>query len=98
MKQEGTVSLVRPPFMCRSPLTFGYPDTSKYTDFTVKTYPMNTAQPDDVTIAISHCGVCGSDVHTITGRCGSMDVEWCVPGHEIVGEVIAVGDNVKDRG
>ena len=25
-----------------------------------------------------------------------MSVEWCVPGHEIIGKVIAVGDNVNE--
>ncbi|HEX8533628.1 MAG TPA: NAD(P)-dependent alcohol dehydrogenase [Allosphingosinicella sp.] len=49
--------------------------------------------PNDVVIAIRYCGVCHSDLHTARG-------EWpgtrypCVPGHEIVGEVTAVGDAV----
>ena len=48
---------------------------------------------NDVVIAISWCGVCHSDLHTARG-------EWpgtrypCVPGHEIVGEVLAVGSDV----
>jgi len=47
----------------------------------------------DVQIAINYCGVCHSDLHTVRG-------EWagtlypCVPGHEIVGRVSAVGDHV----
>ena len=50
--------------------------------------------PRDVAIDISHCGVCHSDLHTARG-------EWpgtlypCVPGHEIVGTVTAVGRDVK---
>ena len=49
--------------------------------------------PNDVAIAIRYCGVCHSDLHTARS-------EWdgtrypCVPGHEIVGEVTAVGDAV----
>ena len=49
--------------------------------------------PDDVQIEIAYCGVCHSDLHTIRS-------EWpgtlypCVPGHEIVGHVSAVGANV----
>ena len=49
--------------------------------------------PEDVAIEILYCGVCHSDLHTVRG-------EWpgtlypCVPGHEIVGRVIAVGDTV----
>jgi uncharacterized zinc-type alcohol dehydrogenase-like protein len=50
--------------------------------------------PNDVVISILHCGVCHSDLHTARG-------EWpgtrypCVPGHEIVGEVTAVGSAVS---
>ena len=49
--------------------------------------------PNDVHIDIAFCGVCHSDLHTVRG-------EWqgtkfpCVPGHEIVGHVGAVGSDV----
>jgi uncharacterized zinc-type alcohol dehydrogenase-like protein len=49
--------------------------------------------PHDVQIAIAYCGVCHSDLHTVRS-------EWagtlfpCVPGHEIVGHVTAIGDAV----
>lgn len=48
----------------------------------------------DVQIEIAYCGVCHSDLHTVRG-------EWagtlypCVPGHEIVGRVSAVGAHVS---
>lgn len=48
----------------------------------------------DVQIDIAYCGVCHSDIHQVRG-------EWegthfpCVPGHEIVGQVSAVGDHVS---
>jgi alcohol dehydrogenase (NADP+) len=48
----------------------------------------------DVQIEILFCGVCHSDLHTARG-------EWqgtkypCVPGHEIVGRVTKVGENVN---
>ena len=50
--------------------------------------------PGDVVIDIDYCGVCHSDLHTVRG-------EWpgtlypCVPGHEIVGRVAAVGERVE---
>jgi uncharacterized zinc-type alcohol dehydrogenase-like protein len=50
--------------------------------------------PDDVQLQILYCGVCHSDLHTAKN-------EWkntlypSVPGHEIVGRVIAVGSQVK---
>ncbi|HET9826099.1 MAG TPA: NAD(P)-dependent alcohol dehydrogenase [Chitinophagaceae bacterium] len=50
--------------------------------------------PHDLEIEIMYCGVCHSDLHTVRN-------EWhgtiypCVPGHEIVGRVVSVGDHVK---
>lgn len=49
---------------------------------------------DDVVIKINYCGICHSDIHTARGEWGPT-VYPCVPGHEIVGEVIAVGKKVK---
>ena len=49
--------------------------------------------PNDVQIEIAYCGVCHSDLHTVRS-------EWdgtlfpCVPGHEIVGRVSALGEAV----
>ncbi len=49
--------------------------------------------PEDVQITILYCGVCHSDLHTARN-------EWhntlypSVPGHEIVGRVVAVGERV----
>ena len=50
--------------------------------------------PRDVQIDIAYCGICHSDLHTARS-------EWpgtlypCVPGHEIVGRVSAVGAQVS---
>ncbi len=50
--------------------------------------------PADVKIDILYCGVCHSDIHTARN-------EWpgtrypCVPGHEIVGRVSRVGNEVR---
>lgn len=44
----------------------------------------------DVEIAIEACGVCGSDVHTLTGGWGQAKLPVCV-GHEVVGKVVALG-------
>lgn len=59
-------------------------------------YAINRREPgsQDVAIDILFSGVCHSDLHTARG-------EWpgtlypCVPGHEIVGRVTAVGRDVK---
>jgi len=49
---------------------------------------------DDVQIAIAYCGVCHSDLHQVRSEWGGT-VYPCVPGHEIVGQVTAVGANVS---
>jgi alcohol/geraniol dehydrogenase (NADP+) len=53
-------------------------------------------QPHEVEIKISHCGVCHSDVHLIDNDWGNSKYPF-IPGHEIVGTVVAVGSDVKDR-
>jgi len=49
--------------------------------------------PRDVLLDILYCGVCHSDIHTVRGEWGPTQYP-CVPGHEIVGRVIAVGTEV----
>ncbi|WP_462251993.1 NAD(P)-dependent alcohol dehydrogenase [Ferruginibacter sp.] len=51
-------------------------------------------KPHDVQIEILYCGVCHSDLHTARNEWGGT-LYPCVPGHEIVGRVTAVGDHVK---
>jgi uncharacterized zinc-type alcohol dehydrogenase-like protein len=50
--------------------------------------------PKDVAIEILYCGVCHSDLHTARGEWHGVQFP-CVPGHEIVGRVTAVGGGVK---
>ncbi len=51
-------------------------------------------KPHDVQIEIKYCGVCHSDLHTARNEWGNA-IYPCVPGHEIVGIVTAVGSHVK---
>jgi uncharacterized zinc-type alcohol dehydrogenase-like protein len=50
--------------------------------------------PSDVQIEIAFCGVCHSDLHTVRSEWGGT-LYPCVPGHEIVGHVSAVGAEVS---
>ena len=53
-----------------------------------------TPNADDVQIDIAYCGICHSDIHQVRAEwAGTMFP--CVPGHEIVGRVTAVGDHVS---
>ena len=49
--------------------------------------------PHDVRIDIAYCGICHSDLHQVRGEWAGTRYP-CVPGHEIVGRVSAVGDRV----
>ncbi len=68
---------------------------TKAADATLAQLNINRRKPKahDVEIDILFCGVCHSDLHTARN-------EWhgtiypCVPGHEIVGKVLSVGDYV----
>ena len=59
--------------------------------------PMNIVRrdpgPRDVQIEIAYCGICHSDLHTVREEWGSTFYP-CVPGHEIIGQVSAVGSEV----
>lgn len=50
--------------------------------------------PHDVQIDIAYCGICHSDLHT-AGAEWAGTIFPCVPGHEIVGRVAAVGGHVS---
>jgi len=49
--------------------------------------------PHDVVIDIAYCGVCHSDLHQVRAEWGGT-LYPCVPGHEIVGHVRAIGNQV----
>jgi uncharacterized zinc-type alcohol dehydrogenase-like protein len=59
-------------------------------------YEPGELKANEVEVKISHCGVCRSDVHLIDNDWGMSKYPF-VPGHEIVGTVVAMGADVKDR-
>lgn len=50
--------------------------------------------PHDVLIAITHCGICHSDIHQTRDEWGGS-IFPMVPGHEIVGTITRAGSSVK---
>ena len=50
--------------------------------------------PTDVQIDILFCGVCHSDLHTVKSE-WTPPVYPCIPGHEIVGRVTALGSDAN---
>jgi uncharacterized zinc-type alcohol dehydrogenase-like protein len=57
------------------------------------TFERRDPGPDDVAMEILFCGVCHSDLHTARSEWGGT-LYPCVPGHEIIGRVLAVGAEV----
>ncbi|CED82659.1 Alcohol dehydrogenase, class V [Phaffia rhodozyma] len=71
-------------------------DTKNWTDFKLIEYPLKTAEDHDIDVNIENCGVCGSDVHTITGGWGDVMLP-AVVGHEIIGRVTKVGPKASSE-
>jgi alcohol dehydrogenase (NADP+) len=73
--------------------TKGYAAQSPTTDLAAWDFERRAIGPKDVQIKIAFCGVCHSDLHQIKN-------DWfpgifpMVPGHEIVGTIMAVGNEV----
>ncbi len=74
--------------------TKGYAAQTPTTDLAPWNFERRDVGPHDVQFEILFCGVCHSDLHQIKN-------DWfpgifpMVPGHEIVGRVVKVGDHVK---
>ncbi len=61
------------------------------------TLQRRTPGPRDVQLEVLFCGVCHSDLHQVRDEWHHTmpTVYPCVPGHEIVGRVVAVGRDVR---
>jgi len=67
-------------------------------DLRLENTPVKTPGPDDVLLEMKTVGICGTDIHLfLTGNVGSLvATKPYIPGHESAGQVIKVGDNVKN--
>ncbi|CAH6720249.1 NADP-dependent alcohol dehydrogenase 6 [[Candida] jaroonii] len=72
---------------------FAITDTSKWSDAKKIEFKPRTLGGKDVEVKVDHCGICGSDIHTVTGGWGGTVVP-VIPGHEIIGTVTKVGPEV----
>ena len=73
--------------------THGYAAQSADTPLAPFRFDRRDPGPRDVAIDILFCGVCHSDLHTVRSEWAGT-IYPCVPGHEIVGRVTAVGAEV----
>jgi len=73
--------------------THGYASHSPEDELVPFTFERREPRPEDVVIDILFCGICHSDIHSARSEWGGT-VYPIVPGHEIVGKVLAVGSKV----
>lgn len=73
--------------------TKSYAALSKHTPLEPYSFERRDLLADDVHVHIRYCGVCHSDLHQARDEWGGSMYPM-VPGHEIVGEVVAVGSSV----
>lgn len=59
------------------------------------TYELEEIGAEDVDIKVTYCGICHSDLSMMNNEWGLTEYPL-VPGHEVVGEVIAIGSAVKN--
>ncbi len=64
--------------------------------FSLVDRPRPELRDDEVLVRIRAVGICGSDVHGMTGATGRR-IPPIVMGHEASGEVVQVGSDVDDR-
>ena len=78
------------------PNVIGYAAKHSFSRLKPFTFERAPAGAGEIEIDILFCGVCHSDVHQCTND-WSNTVYPCVPGHEIVGRVTALGQGVTDH-
>jgi uncharacterized zinc-type alcohol dehydrogenase-like protein len=74
--------------------TKGYAAQSGTTPLSSFNFERQAPGPHDVQIEILYCGVCHSDLHQVRNEWGNS-LYPMVPGHEIAGRVVKVGEQVS---
>ena len=57
-------------------------------------YDPGTLKNEEVEIKVEYCGICHSDLSMVKNDWGMSEYPL-VPGHEVIGTIVAVGDRVK---
>lgn len=58
------------PLHRRHPSRSSQTSTEKWNDFSLIDYPLKSQGESDIDVHIDYCGICASDLHTITGGWG----------------------------
>ena len=83
--------------MTALPKTMKAAVTHEANDIRMEEVPLPDHEPDDVLVRVEMCGICGTDLHILSGH---MRPLWpphypFIQGHEWCGTVAALGRNVK---
>lgn len=104
LKDMALHGLIDPPASRPKPLTLSQQETTVTLAYGVTSQSADVAPMDierrlpgakDVAIDIEYCGVCHSDIHFAHNDWGATQYPL-VPGHEIIGRVVAVGQEVDE--
>ncbi len=76
------------------PQTTGYAADKAGAPLEPFTFDRREVGAHDIAIDILYCGICHSDLHQVNNDWGLSQYPM-VPGHEIIGRITAVGDEVK---
>ncbi len=71
----------------------GFAAKSPTSGFSPFKFERRAVGPKDVLIDVRYCGVCHSDIHTALNEWPNTKYP-CVPGHEVLGQVVRVGKEV----
>lgn len=75
--------------------SYGYGVKNSQENFKPLQFSRRDIKTDDVLIDILYCGVCHTDIHFANNDFGGTNYPL-IPGHEIVGRVLEVGDEVSN--
>lgn len=73
------------------------PSESTWSSVKPYSYTPKPFEDNDIDILIKTCSICGSDAHAARNGWKNPDAQFpLIVGHEIIGEVVRIGPNVKD--
>ena len=61
------------------------------------TYTSAPVAPEEVLVEVEHCGICHTDLSFMKNEPGNIPFPF-VPGHEITGKIVALGDVAAQKG
>ncbi len=58
--------------------------------------PVPVPGPGEIVVKVHYCGICGTDLKIVGGKLPGIIALPHVPGHEVAGEIAALGQGVRD--